>query len=175
MGLELPPTRERFERLEETLQIARQMWSGDASGFHGRHYRLARPEGSPRPKRWPSVLVGGMGEKRTLRMVAEYADACNLFDIPDEGATIRRKLEVLARHCGDVGRRYDEIDKTVSTRLVDGETGDSLAGRCARFADLGIDHLVFVSSAPWGDRDLATLAAAATIVRDVGAPRGGVR
>jgi F420-dependent oxidoreductase-like protein len=172
MGLDLPPTRERFERLEETLQIARQMWAGDDSGFHGRHFQLGRPVGSPRPEHRPSVLIGGMGETRTLRLVAEYADACNLFDIPDEGATIRRKLEVLAGHCDELGRPYDEIDKTVSTRLADGETADGLADRCARFADQGIGHLIFVSSTPWGEGDLATLAAAAPLVRSVGAARG---
>ena len=172
MGLELPPTRERFERLEETLQIARRMWAGDDSGYHGRHYHLGRPVGSPRPEHSPRVLIGGMGETRTLRLVAEYADACNLFDIPDEGATIRRKLAVLARHCDEIGRPYDEIDKTVSTRLADGETADALGDRCAHFSELGVDHLIFVSSAPWGDQDLATLAAAAPLVRDVGAARG---
>jgi F420-dependent oxidoreductase-like protein len=167
MGIELPPTRERFERLEETLQIVRQMWAGDDAAFHGRHYRLARPEGSPRPERWPSILVGGMGETRTLRLVARYADACNLFDIPDEGATIRRKLDVLARHCADLGRPYAEIDKTVSTRLADGEAADELAERCARFAALGIGHLIFVSSTPWGDPDLATLGSAVELVREI--------
>ena len=169
MGLDLPPTRERFARLEETLQIAGRMWAGDTRAFDGRHYQLARPQSSPRPARRPSVLIGGMGEKQTLRLVAQYADACNLFDIPDEGATIRRKLDVLARHCSDAGRPYDEIDKTLSTRLADGETADRLVERCARIAALGIDHLVFVSSVPWGDHDLATLADAVPLVRDIGA------
>jgi hypothetical protein len=113
-----------------------------------------------------------MGETRTLRLVAQYADACNLFDIPDEGATIRRKLDVLARHCADVGRPFDEIDKTLSTRLADGETADGLSGRCEGLAALGIEHLIFVSSTPWGERDLATLADAVPLVRDVSAPPG---
>jgi hypothetical protein len=108
-----------------------------------------------------------MGEKRTLRLVAQHADACNLFDIPDDGATMRRKLGVLAAHCAEVGRPYDEVDKTLSTRLSDGESADDLARRAEGLADLGIGHLVFVSSAPWDDDDLATLAAAVPLVRDI--------
>ena len=132
MGLPLPPVAERFERLEETLRIAARMWAGDESPFEGRHYRLERPEGSPPPiqRPRPPILIGGTGERKTLRLVARYADACNLFDIPDGGRTVTHKLAVLAQHCDDVGRPYDEIEKTLSTRLEAGESSEAFVARC---------------------------------------------
>ena len=162
MELPLPPTRERFERLEETLRLAVQMWAGDASPFEGRHLHLERPVGNPLPlsQPRPPILIGGMGERRTLRLVAEYADACNLFDIPDGGETIKRKLDVLASHCDDVGRPYDEIEKTVSTRMNPGESSDELAEQCARLAELGIDHAVVITAGPWTEDAVMRLAAA---------------
>ncbi|MBX6767302.1 MAG: LLM class F420-dependent oxidoreductase, partial [Actinomadura rubrobrunea] len=113
LGVPFPPTAERFERLEETLRIAHQMWRGDESPFEGGHYRLERPLNSPRPVRRPRppILVGGTGEKKTLRFVAKYADACNIFD-SDE---LPRKLEVLREHCEREGRDYAEIEKTSLT------------------------------------------------------------
>ncbi|HEY7484854.1 MAG TPA: LLM class F420-dependent oxidoreductase [Streptosporangiaceae bacterium] len=163
MGLPLPPTAERFERLAETLRLALRMWSGDDSAFEGEHYRLDRPINSPNSVRrpHPPILIGGMGEQKTLRLVAEYGDACNLFDIPDGGATIRRKLEVLARHCEAVGRPYEAIDKTVSTRLEEGESPDDFAGRCAALAELGIEHAVVIVNGPWTEEAVGRLAAAA--------------
>jgi alkanesulfonate monooxygenase SsuD/methylene tetrahydromethanopterin reductase-like flavin-dependent oxidoreductase (luciferase family) len=95
------------------------------------------------------VLIGGMGEQRTLPPVAGYADACNLFDIPDNGATLRRKLDVLARACDAAGRDPNEIEVTLSTRLGDGETTTQLTDRAAALVDLGVDHLVFVTTGPW--------------------------
>jgi F420-dependent oxidoreductase-like protein len=162
MGLPLPPTRERFEHLEDTLRLALQMWSGDDTAFAGTHHRLERPVNSPaaRQRPHPPILVGGMGEQRTLRLVARYADACNLFDIPDGGRTLTAKLAVLARHCEAVGRPYDEIEKTVSTRLVPGRSVDAFVEGCAALAALGIDHAVVLSGEPWTDDTLATLAAA---------------
>jgi F420-dependent oxidoreductase-like protein len=162
MGLPLPPTGERFERLEETLQLALQMWAGDTSPFAGRHYRLERPVGNPRPldgARMP-ILIGGMGERKTLRLVARYADACNLFDIPDGGETVRHKLRVLAGHCEAVGRPYGEIEKTISTRLGPDETPDGFVRRCGDFAALGIGHVVLIATAPWSAEAMAPLAAA---------------
>jgi alkanesulfonate monooxygenase SsuD/methylene tetrahydromethanopterin reductase-like flavin-dependent oxidoreductase (luciferase family) len=108
------------------------------------------------------VLIGGTGERRTLRLVAEYGDACNLFDVPDGGQAIRRQLDVLARHCADVGRPVDEVERTVSTALEPGETVDEFARRCATLGDLGIDHaVVIVRGRPWTPEALATVTDAA--------------
>jgi F420-dependent oxidoreductase-like protein len=162
MGLPLPETRMRFEHLEDTLRLALQMWSGDDSAFSGTHHRLERPVNSPNSLRrpHPPILIGGTGEQRTLRLVARYADACNLFDIPDGGATITRKLAVLAGHCAEIGRPSAEIEKTVSTRLGHGETSDEFVSRCTDLAALGIDHAVVLTDGPWTADTLATLAAA---------------
>jgi F420-dependent oxidoreductase-like protein len=165
MGLPIPPTAERFERLEETLQLARRMWSGDERPFVGVHYRLTRPVNNPSPLRrpHPPILIGGMGERRTLNLVARYADGCNLFDIPDGGRTVRRKLEVLAEHCAALGRPDDEIEKTLSTRLGERETAVEFADRCARWSEFGIDHLVVIKAGPWTAADVARLAKAAKL------------
>jgi F420-dependent oxidoreductase-like protein len=111
LGVPFPPLRERFERLEDALRIAKQMWSGDDGPFEGTHHRLAETICSPQPLRkpHPPIMVGGSGEKKTLRLVAKYADACN---IGGDAATQRQKLGVLRRHCEDVGRDYDEIERT---------------------------------------------------------------
>jgi F420-dependent oxidoreductase-like protein len=110
LGVPFPPVAERFERLEETLQICLQMWRGDESPYHGRHYQLDRPINSPQAltQPHPPILIGGGGERKTLRLVAQYAQACNLFPGPD----LARKLDVLREHCAAVGRDYDEIEKT---------------------------------------------------------------
>jgi F420-dependent oxidoreductase-like protein len=169
MGLPLPPVAERFERLEETLRLAAQMWAGDEAPFQGRHYRLGRPVGSPRPlqRPGPRILIGGTGERKTLRLVARYADACNLFDIPDGGRTITRKLAVLARHCADLGRPYERIEKTLSTRLEPGESTEAFVARAKAAAGLGIEHLVVITPGPWTPEALATLAAAVPTLRDI--------
>jgi F420-dependent oxidoreductase-like protein len=170
MGLPLPPVAERFERLEETLRIAARMWAGDDSPFTGRHYRLQRPVGSPRPAQrpHPPVLIGGTGERKTLRLVARHADACNLFDIPDGGRTVKHKLEVLARHCEQVGRPYDQIEKTLSTRLNPGEPAEAFVARCEAAAALGIEHVVVITPGPWTTEALATLGAAIPTLREIG-------
>ena len=122
LGLLFPPTAERFERLEEALQICRQMFAGDETPYQGTHYRLGRPLNSPLPitRPRPPILIGGGGEKKTLRFVAKYADACNLFATPD----VARKLDVLREHCEREGRDYDEIEKTVTMNLDPGEKGE---------------------------------------------------
>jgi alkanesulfonate monooxygenase len=102
LGLDFPSTAERFERLEETLQIVLQMWDDSDAPYSGKHYQLARtlnvPQSLSRPH--PPILIGGGGEKKTLRLVAQYADACNLFDVPE----LERKLDILREHCEALGR-----------------------------------------------------------------------
>jgi alkanesulfonate monooxygenase SsuD/methylene tetrahydromethanopterin reductase-like flavin-dependent oxidoreductase (luciferase family) len=113
LGLPFPPTKERFERLEETLRIAHHMWSGQAAPFEGRHYTLAEPTNNPQPisKPHPPINIGGLGERKTLRLVAQYGDACNLFSFAGP-EFVRAKLEVLRRHCDAVGRPYEQIERT---------------------------------------------------------------
>jgi F420-dependent oxidoreductase-like protein len=169
MGLSMPPVAERFERLQETLELAERMWAGDETPFEGKHYHLASPHGSPLPlsRPHPPVLIGGTGPRRTLRLVAERADACNVFDIPDGGKTVRRNLDVLARHCDDVGRPYAAIEKTLATRLDAGETSDGFVRRAEAAAALGIDHLVVVTPGAWTAEPLATLAAAIPAINEI--------
>ncbi|MEV4539000.1 TIGR03560 family F420-dependent LLM class oxidoreductase [Asanoa sp. NPDC049518] len=118
MGVPFPPVRERFERLEETIRIFRQMWSDDDGPFVGRHYRLNATINHPRAPVPPPLLIGGSGRKRTMRLVARYADACCLF--PD---TITCALDSLREHCAVIGRDYDEIGKTVYYRMDVGPNG----------------------------------------------------
>jgi alkanesulfonate monooxygenase SsuD/methylene tetrahydromethanopterin reductase-like flavin-dependent oxidoreductase (luciferase family) len=148
-----PPTAERFERLEETLQIALQMWAGDEKPFHGTHYTLERPLNNPpaisRPH--PRILVGGMGEKKTLRLVAQYADACNLFDIGPDG--LRAKLAILDEHCAAVGRDPAQIERTVlgSYQSAAGHGPTSVAeavDRYGAYTALGIDQVI-ISGPPY--------------------------
>ena len=110
LGIPFPPVAERFEQLEEALQICLQMWAGDESPYHGKQFHLERPLNSPQAltKPHPPIMIGGGGEKKTLRMVAKYAQACNLFGGPELG----HKLDVLREHCEREGRDYDEIEKT---------------------------------------------------------------
>ncbi|WP_372488184.1 LLM class F420-dependent oxidoreductase [Rathayibacter caricis] len=113
LGVPYPALKERFERLEETLRICRQMWSDDDGPFEGEHYRLAETLNHPEPiqKPGPPILIGGGGEKKTLRLVAQYGDACNLFATGAEA--VAHKLDVLRRHCDELGRDYDAITKTI--------------------------------------------------------------
>jgi F420-dependent oxidoreductase-like protein len=125
LGIPFPPVAERFERLEETLQICLQMWRGDDSPYTGHHYQLERPLNSPQAlsRPHPPILIGGGGERKTLRLVAKYADACNLFPGPD----LARKLDVLRDHCEAEGRDYDEITKTCYFIFDPGEKGEKAA------------------------------------------------
>lgn len=141
LGLPFPPRAERFERLEEAIQICLQMWSDNDGPFGGRHYTLERTLCSPQPltRPHPPILIGGGGEQKTLRLVARYAQACNLFVSPD----LEHKLDVLRRHCEDVGRNYDDIEKTVMGPLDPGPNGenvDDLVASIRRMADLGFTH-----------------------------------
>jgi F420-dependent oxidoreductase-like protein len=126
LGLPFPPLAERFERLEEAIRICLQMWSGDDGPFEGEHYHLARTLNSPQPlaRPRPPILIGGSGEKKTLRLVAQYGDACNINVL--DPAEAGRKLDVLRQHCADVGRDYDEIEKTAQVRYNLGENGENI-------------------------------------------------
>ena len=150
LGVPFPPLGERFERLEETLRIALQMWAGDESAFEGRHYHLERPLNSPQPvqRPHPPILIGGGGERKTLRLVAQYADACNLFAYDHD--VVRAKLEVLRRHCDDLGRDYADIEKTSlgAIRLTradaqDAVTPEAYVDTLRTLAGMGIDHAIF--------------------------------
>jgi F420-dependent oxidoreductase-like protein len=138
LGVPFPPVSERFERLEETLQICRQMWSDDDGPYQGEHYQLAETVCEPRPVQQPRppVLIGGSGERKTLRLVARYADACNVFgEGPDQ---VAHKLEVLDRHCDDVGRDPAEIARTV---IAGGDPfGEQFLPEMEEYAALGVDQ-----------------------------------
>src|ERR1700728_162640 len=139
LGVTYPPVAERFERLEETLQICEQMWSDDEGRYEGKHYQLAETICVPPPLQAPRppILIGGGGEKKTLRLVAQYADACNLFaSSPD---VVRHKLDVLRGHCDDLGRDYDSIQKTILAQVnPEGDVSEFLSAM-ERYAALGID------------------------------------
>jgi F420-dependent oxidoreductase-like protein len=115
LGVPFPPLAERFERLEETLRICLQMWAGDEQPYHGTFYQLERPLNSPQSlsRPHPPIMIGGGGERKTLRLVARYADACNLFPSPE----LPHKLDVLKRYCDELGRDYDSIEKTSMYRF----------------------------------------------------------
>jgi F420-dependent oxidoreductase-like protein len=135
LGIPFPPLAERFERLEETLQICLQMWGDSEEPYEGKHYQLGRTLSSPpnlsSPR--PYLMVGGSGEKKTLRLVAQYADACNLFASPD----VPRKLEALKRHCDEAGRDYETVEKTTMVWVTPDSTPDSLAAELSALRDQG--------------------------------------
>lgn len=143
LGVPFPPLSERFERLEETVQIARQMWDpADEGPYTGRYYQLDRTLCSPLPLHRPEIMIGGSGERKTLRLVAQYGDACNLFGAtPDE---VAHKLEVLRAHCADVGRDPAEIRVTVlnaGDELLDGDVA-GFVDTMRPFADLGVETVI---------------------------------
>jgi F420-dependent oxidoreductase-like protein len=179
LGVPFPSTRERFERLEEALQICLQMWSDDESPYAGKHYQLDRtlnvPQSLSRPH--PPILVGGGGEKKTLRLVAQYADACNLFDLGLGPEGIPHKLEVIREHCEDLGRDYAQIEKTCLARVTlskDGhgesssrapvQTVDQAVERFGRLSEAGIDTVILGLG---DDTDDAAYELVAEVVRQV--------
>ena len=149
LGVPFPPTAERFERLEEALQICNQMWDPTNNGrFEGKHYVLAETLCSPAavssPK--PRIMIGGGGERKTLRLVAQYADACNLFGGPSD---VAHKLDVLKRHCEAVGRDFGEIEVTAMFRdLSPDVTTADLVAQAQKFRDVGVHTLI---TGPTGD------------------------
>jgi F420-dependent oxidoreductase-like protein len=153
-GVPFPPLKERFERLEETLQIVHQMWSDDNGPYAGTHYQLAETINSPQPLATPHplIMIGGGGERKTLRLLARYGDAGNLFAGPSTGpAQVKAKLDVLAEHCAGEGTDYDRIRKTILwTGPLDPEAdgGKAFAEQMAGYAQVGIEE---VHVMPFGD------------------------
>ncbi len=162
LGIPFPSLGGRFEMLEEFLQVAHQMWDGDETPFTGKHYQLARPLNSPnsvqRPR--PPILIAGGGERKTLRLVAAYGDACHLPDLPGTPyeTDFAHKLDVLRRHCDEAGRDYATIEKTVGTSadLGDGTAPSDSAARAAlltrlgELSALGFDHVMLSPrGGPW--------------------------
>ena len=144
LGVPFPPLAERFERLEETLQICEQMWSENNGAYDGKYYHLTETLCSPRPvsQPRPRILIGGSGERKTLRLVAQYADACNIFGDAD---VIAHKLDVLRRHCDDLGRDFADIEVTNLVN-VDGETGpEEILATCRGLSAVGV-HTVMARS-----------------------------
>jgi F420-dependent oxidoreductase-like protein len=152
LGVPFPPVSERFERLEETLQIVHAMFDGNRAPFDGKHYRLAATVNNPAPVRRPPIMVGGAGERKTLRLVAKYADACNIFANADGGpAELQQKLDVLRTHCEREGRDYDEIAKTILwSGRVDPSEGETFARHLRDFAAIGVSevHVMHLGDEP---------------------------
>src|SRR6516225_112734 len=160
LGIPFPPVAERFERLEETLQICLQMWRGDESPYRGKHNQLDRPLNSPQAltRPHPPIMIGGGGERKTLRFVARYADACNLFPSPD----LPRKLDVLRAHCEAEGRDYDEITKTCYFIFDVGEKGEKtgeVIDRLGQMAELGFEVAIGAVADVWQVTPLEVIAA----------------
>jgi F420-dependent oxidoreductase-like protein len=142
LGVPFPPVAERFERLEEAIQICLQMWSDDNGPYEGRHYRLAETLCSPMPvsQPRPRIMIGGGGERKTLRLVAQYADACNFFGDADE---IMHKVEVLRGHCDAVGRDPADIEVTALFRdLPAAPNADDVVHAAETLAKIGVSTLV---------------------------------
>lgn len=161
LGVPFPPLKERYEWLEETLQVALQMFAGDRTPYAGTHVRLEEPVNLPAPVRGRiPILIGGGGEKKTLRLVAQYADACNLFGGPPE--EVQHKLDVLRAHCDDVGTDYDAIEKTVIVGADPVGATDDFLATAEAYAGLGVDMVV---AGPAGDDPVAwTTEVAARVV-----------
>lgn len=145
LGVPFPPLGVRFELLEEALQIAKQMWSGSDTSYRGKHNQLERPLCSPQPlsKPHPPILVAGGGEKKTLRLVAQYADACNLFGSAE---AVSPKLNILKRHCAELGRDYGTIEKTTlgTVNLAPAKSSASdVIAQCKALAAIGVQHAIF--------------------------------
>ena len=158
LGIPFPPVAERFERLEETLQICLQMWRGDETPYIGKHYQLERPINSPQAlsEPHPPIMIGGGGERKTLRLVARYAQACNLFPGPD----LARKLDVLRAHCDAEGRDYDEIVKTCYFRFDVGENGQNagqITDQLGALAEMGFQAAIGVVARVWEVRPLEVI------------------
>ncbi len=145
LGLPFPKKKVRFELLEEQLQIAHKMFAGDDSPYEGKHTQMPKPHNNPQPlqKPHPPILIGGMGPTKTLKFVAKYADACNFFGrVEDE--QILKSLDILKKHCDDVGRPYDEIEKTAlqTINMVD-DSGVDPVERAKTLHSFGFSHIIY--------------------------------
>jgi F420-dependent oxidoreductase-like protein len=154
LGIPFPPLAERFEQLEEALQICLQMWSGDETPYRGDYFDLSRPLNHPQAitRPHPPIMIGGAGERKTLRLVARYAQACNLFFA---GPQLPHKLDVLRAHCEAEGRDYDEIEKSVLFHLDTGQRGEragQVVDELGRLAELGIGTAICNVARIW-DRE----------------------
>ncbi len=160
LGVPFPPLKERFERLEEALQIAHQMWSDNNGPYEGKHYKLVETMNVPQAlsKPHPRILIGGTGEKKTLRLVAKYADATNIFS--QQGLDfVKEKLDVLREHCEREGRNYDDIEKTIYYIMNPGPNGENagqMIDQLGRFAEAGVQTAI---GAVTGVENLTTLEA----------------
>jgi F420-dependent oxidoreductase-like protein len=148
LGVPYPPVAERFERLEETIQICEQMWSDNDGPYEGTHYQLAETICVPQPLQSPRppILIGGGGEKKTLRLVAKYADSCNLFG--SSVADVSHKLDVLRGHCDAEGRDYDAIEKTIVGRVDPSGDVSGFLTEMEEYAKLGIDLVEVAPAMP---------------------------
>jgi len=147
LGVPFPSLKTRFEQLEEIIQIAKQMWSGRVMPFHGKHFQLKEPINNPPPLSTPHppILIGGMGEQKTLRLVAKYADACNLSTY--HGMDILpHKLNILRQHCEDIGRPYNEIERTILGPIhlaKDAMKYSDVINLCQHLSRMGFQHVIF--------------------------------
>jgi F420-dependent oxidoreductase-like protein len=160
LGFPMPALGVRFEMLEETLQICQAMWRderGSGKPFEGKHYQATRLLNSPQAisKPHPRIIIGGGGEQKTLRLVAKYADACNIFGGPDQ---LTHKFGVLRERCAEVGRPFDEIERT-NLQSVDlgRESPAQVISRFRTLAAVGVQHVIFNMANVWDPRNMETL------------------
>jgi F420-dependent oxidoreductase-like protein len=145
LGMTFPTTKERFEQLEDILQLAHHMWKGDTSAFKGKQFTVPYPVNNPQPlsKPHPPILIGGQGERKTLRFVAQYADACNLFGRAGN-EVLKHKLDVLQNHCQKINRPYDQIEKTVLESFdLDGQDMEAVLARLKELRKIGFSQVIF--------------------------------
>ena len=160
LGFPMPPLGVRFEMLEETLQIVHSMWQGDRGSeqaFDGKHYQATRLLNSPQAisKPHPRIIVGGGGEQKTLRLVAKYADACNIFGGPDQ---LTHKFAVLRERCSEVGRAFEEIERTNLARVdLSRQTPAEIVDGFGTLADVGVQHVIFSLAGVYDVRNLESL------------------